>query len=154
MAARSDFAKAFAVFAVFVLLPISAGTLVYVGWRPTSLLVFDWMEVMGIPRDVFRPAVNPPGPILYSFGDGAWVFAGTSWMLLIWQRLHPWVFVFFVLGLGGEVGQALGLVPGTFDWGDVASYIAAFVLACMGVRYAQTFVFDNRVADNGCSCSR
>lgn len=142
-----------ATFAALVVLPIALGTAVYVGWRSPSLLVFDWMAFFGIPETAFRPVANLPLPLLYSFPDGCWVFAGTSWMLLIWRRVHPWVFVFVVLGVGGEVGQCVGIVPGTFDWNDIACYVGGFLLSCMGCGYAKTLCVDNRSVGHGRACS-
>jgi hypothetical protein len=139
-------------FIAFVILPIAVGTAVYVGWRTNILFVFDWMAVCGIPADAFRPAVSLPPTILYSLPDGCWVFAGTSWMLLIWDRLHVWVFTFLVLGVGGEFGQAIRFVPGTFEWNDIAFCISGFTLPVIGYKYAQTFFLNGRVVDHGRTC--
>jgi len=140
-------------FAALVVLPVALGTTVYVGWRSTSLLVFDWMAFFGIPNNVFRPAANLPQTLLYSFPDGCWVFAGTSWMLLIWRRIHPWVSVFAVLAIGGEVGQRFGLVPGTFEWNDIAFYVGGFISACIGYKYEKALFVDNRAIGHDRACS-
>jgi len=139
-------------FSAFVLLPIAIGIAIYVGWRTTSLLIFNWMAFLGIPHDVFRPAVNLPPTILYSLPDGCWVLAGTSWMLLIWQRFHPWIFVFAALAIGGEFGQAVHLVPGTFEWTDIAFYLGGFVLASVGYKHAQTLFINRRTVGHGRPC--
>ena len=139
-------------FGTFVVLPIAIGTAIYLGWRSTTLLVFHWMAICGIPDDVFRPHINLPQPLLYSLPDGCWAFAGTSWMLLIWRRLHPWVFVFVVLGAGGELGQALSLVPGAFEWNDIGFYIGGFAFALIGYTYAQTLFINNRPLGHGGTC--
>lgn len=136
-------------FTMLVLFPIAIGTAIYVGWRTTSLLVFDWMALFGIPHDVFRPAVNLPSPILYSLPDGCWVLAGTTWMLLIWRSWHPWVFVFAALAIGGEFGQAFDFVPGTFEWTDVCFYLGGFILALIGFEYAKTLSLHSRVVGYG-----
>ena len=141
------------VFIAIVAMPIAVGTAVYVGWRTPSLLVFHWMALLGIPHDAFRPDVDLPAPILYSLPDGCWVFSGTAWMLLIWQRSHPWVFVIVALALGGEFGQAVHLVPGTFEWTDVTFYIVGFVLAIVVHKHAKTFLLNRRSPRYGCpSC--
>lgn len=140
-------------FAALVVLPIALGSAVYIGWRSTTLFVFDWMSLFGIPDEVFRPAVNLPRTVLYSFPDACWVFAGTCWMLLIWRRIHPWVFVFAVLGIGGEVGQGIGLVPGTFEWNDIEFYVGGFIFACIGYKYAKTLFIGNCSIDHDRACS-
>ncbi|MFN9411856.1 MAG: hypothetical protein ACK57V_05675 [Pirellula sp.] len=130
-------------FCLLVILPIAVGSLIYVGWRTTSLWVFHWLAFCGIPSNVFRPSAGLPSVVLYSLPDGCWVIAGTSWMLMIWKRLHPWVFTFVALAIGGEFGQAAGIVPGTFEWNDVSFYTFGFILALIGYRYAETPMVDN-----------
>tara|TARA_R110002096_G_scaffold13704_1_gene48174 strand:+ start:606 stop:1091 length:486 start_codon:yes stop_codon:yes gene_type:complete len=137
---------------VFIVVPIASGAIVYVGWRSTDLLVFDWLAWLGIPEDVFRPDIQLPRWLLYSFPDGCWVFAGTSWMLLIWRRLHAWVYIFAVLGIGGEIGQGLGYVPGTFDWNDISFYVGGFLLSYLGYEYAKTRFIDGRFTGHGGAC--
>ena len=136
-------------FGVFVILPIIVGVAIYVGWRATSLAVFDWMAVCCIPTDVFRPAIGLPQSLLYSLPDACWVFAGTSWMHLIWHRMHPWVFIFLILAIGAEVGQALCIVPGVFDWIDIVFYIGGFLLALSGYTHAQTLLVNYGVIGDG-----
>ena len=141
-------------FSACVIWPIALGTAIYVGWRTTSLLVFDWMAICGIPSDVFRPRTNIPKVLLYSLPDACWVFAGTSWMLIIWRRLHAWVFIFGALAIGGEFGQAFQIVPGTFEWKDITFCTGGFILALIGHKYAQTLFINNRLTDYGCTCRR
>jgi len=136
-------------FTALVVVPLAVGTAVYVGWRSTTILVFDGMALVGIPADVFRPSVELPRTILYSLPDGCWVFAGTAWMLLIWRRIHPWVFAIAVIALAGEFAQALGWVRGTFEWNDVVFYLGGFVLALIGHAHAQTLLISDRCAGHG-----
>jgi hypothetical protein len=135
-------------FCFFVILPVALGSLIYVGWRTNSLLVFHWLAFFGIPSNVFRPSADIPAVVLYSLPDGCWVFAGTSWMLMIWKRLHPWIFSFLGLAVGGEFGQLLDIVPGTFEWNDVFFYTFGFILALMGHRHAETLLVNNCLAHN------
>ena len=74
-------------------------------------------------------------------------------MLLIWGRIHAWVFVFAVLGVSGEIGQWTGLVPGTFDWNDIVFHVVGFILACKGHEYAKARSIDNRTVGYGRACS-
>jgi len=135
-------------FATFVVVPLTLGVVVYIGWRSTTLLVFGWMEIVGIPVDIWRSTVTLPPLILYSFPDGCWVFAGTSWMFLIWKRLNSWVAVFVLLGTGSEVGQGVGIIPGTFEWNDLTSYIAGFTISCIGHHYAKMYTLNDRLANH------
>lgn len=42
-----------------------------------------------------------------------------------------WVCVGGVLGAGGEIGQAVGIVPGTFDLMDLVLCVMAAVVAAL-----------------------
>lgn len=124
-----------AFFLIQVVLPIAVGACIYVGWRSTDLLVFRWLEAVGADGLIVRPDVPLPFWVLYALPDGCWVYAYTSWMLLIWGRMVPWVYSGVVLALGAELGQLVGLVPGTYDNLDMVFYVGAFILA--GVAHAQ-----------------
>src|SRR5687768_6416071 len=80
-------------------------------------------------RLVSRPAVPLPHWLLYSLPDGCWVYAYTSWMMLIWGRPVLWVWSGVILAVGAELGQLLGPVPETYDNLDMAFYVGAFILA-------------------------
>lgn len=116
-------------FLIHVIVPTAIGTAVYVGWRSTDLLVFRWIEYCRLSGLVFRPTIDLPHWLLYSLPDGCWVYAATSWMLLIWKRLVPWTWVAVVLAVGAEYGQLFGFVQGTYQTLDVLFYIGGFILA-------------------------
>lgn len=119
-------------------LPLFLGGLTYLLWRD-GLLMFSWAEAMGLgaalqsAREVAEPLRTwIPAWWLYSFPDGAWVYAYTAHFGLIWRgtsRGRPLVALGAILGLGGEFGQAFGIVPGTFSWPDVLAMVAATVVA-------------------------
>ncbi len=124
-----------------VLCPLALGAGIYVGWRSTELLVFRWIESCSLGHLLkFRPEVELPEWLLYCFPDGCWVYAMTSWMLIIWARMMPWVWVGVVMAVGAEIGQLWGVVPGTYDTLDLAFYIGAFITA--GVLNAKTYLVD------------
>jgi hypothetical protein len=114
---------------IHVVLPIALGSCIYVGWRSTDLWVFQWIDAVGVTHLVVRPGFPLPGWALYSLPDGCWVYAYTSWMLLLWGRMSPWAYAGVSLGLGSEFGQLFGFVPGTYDNLDVVFYIGAFILS-------------------------
>jgi len=135
-----------------VLLPTFVGTCIYIGWRSTDLLVFRWIEYCGLQSLVIRPAIKLPEWLLYSLPDGCWVYATTSWMLLIWKRFSVWIWVGVVLAVGAEYGQLLGLVQGTYQSLDVIFYVSAFVLARASNEKA--FLVYNGVGCDGFPCPR
>lgn len=131
-------------FFLHVILPTAVGASIYVGWRSTDLLVFRWIEFVGASGLVVRPGIPLPFWVLYALPDGIWVYAYTSWMLLIWGRIAPWVYSGLVLAVGAELGQFVGLVPGTYANLDMVFYVGGFLLA--GVVHAKTHVVNARPA--------
>jgi hypothetical protein len=104
------------------------GSAIYVGWRSTDLLVFRWIESLKLSPLLVRPGWDLPEWMLYSFPDGCWVYAITSWMLIIWLRVNAWVVTGFVLAVASEIGQLLSLVPGSFDALDLFFYFLGFAI--------------------------
>jgi hypothetical protein len=104
------------------------GSAIYLGWRSTDLLVFRWIESLGLALLMVRPVWDLPSWLMYSFPDGCWVYAITSWMLIIWQRFNAWVVTGFVLAVASEIGQMLSLVPGSFDALDLFFYFIGFAI--------------------------
>lgn len=131
---------------VFVIMPILIGGAIYTLWRSRTLLVFAlyrWVglepAIMALRKDVgpFRHLV--PGVLLFSLPDALWVYAFTALLGYIWSKQPTcwerklWTLLPVSLGLGGEFGQGLHLIPGTFDWCDVAAYLAAWFAAFISV---------------------
>lgn len=127
--------------ALHVLAPVAVGAMIYLLFRSPSLRVFDWVESLGLAESVLlcREIVAPiriviPDFIFYALPDGLWVYGLTSAMLLLWVGSRSgwatvWITVGLVLGLGGELGQLINLVPGTFDMLDMMAVGVGFVLA-------------------------
>jgi hypothetical protein len=77
---------------------------------------------------------------MYSLPDALWVYAFTAAMELLWVK-EPrgpartfWVLLPSLMAIACEIGQLFRWVPGTFDWFDLFSYIAAFMLASLAMR--------------------
>lgn len=121
--------KSFGKFLIHVIFPIVVGTCIYIGWRSPSLFVFAWIDAIGANLLVVRPDFPIPEWALYSLPDGCWVYATTSWMLIIWHRIGPWAFTGVTLAVGGEIGQLVGVVPGTYEHLDMIFCIGGFLLA-------------------------
>ena len=113
-------------FTIHVVAPLIIGAWIYVAWRTPNLLVFDWLYSIRIDPTPIRMNRDLPHFVQYCLPDGCWVYAGTSWMLLVWQRTSPWLHLYVALGVGGEFGQLAGVVPGTFEWLDVLACSIGF----------------------------
>lgn len=128
-----------------VLLPVIAGATIYLSWRSPTLLVFDWLRASGFGGLIaaWRAAVAPfandfPEWVLFSLPDVLWVYALTFGMMIVWLptpgwRGGLWVASGGLIACGGEIGQAAGLVAGTYDHLDLfPSAIAALAAWMIG----------------------
>jgi hypothetical protein len=126
-----------------VVLPIALGAAIYVLWRAESLLVFRWIGAAGLRGPVHAArqslaGVRPllPAWILYSLPDALWVYAGVAFYAILWRegpgrtRMF-WTNLPAVLGIGGELGQFVGWVPGTFSVPDLVLCMLAWWAALM-----------------------
>jgi hypothetical protein len=132
--------------------PVAAGAAIYLLWRSPGLLVFRWAAALGMASALsaaraWARSCLLPGWALFSVPDALWVYAFTAALGLVWvgsQRRVRWAWLALpgALGIGGELGQAFGLVPGTFDVVDVllsaAAAAAAFLLTSAGRTHEHT----------------
>jgi hypothetical protein len=128
-------------FFLYVFAPTALGASIYLLFRSPNLVVFRWLDAVGL-RDAvmtWRTSVSDvhlPEWLLYSAPDGLWVFATTSWIIHIWRGKPPWPWLLsgVALGVGSELGQAMGIVPGTYQHEDIVVYVAGFLLALIQLR--------------------
>ena len=114
------------------------GGLIYVIFRDKSLLMFDWFNTIGISSEIdgLRRLFQGEGIygwVKYSLPDGLWIFSYMFIIDAIWDRERNAVSILFLWGLPivavlSECFQYFGLLPGVFDWIDMASYMLAIVL--------------------------
>lgn len=112
------------------------GGLLYVAYRPPSLLMFRWFEAIGLGPAVasIRIAASelhpPPTWAIGSLPYALWLLSGLLVLACIWRGsagFAPlgWMGLLVAIAVGGELGQWLGAVPGTFDPVDLAFVLAA-----------------------------
>jgi hypothetical protein len=118
---------------------IIAGGMIYVLWRTQDLLMFSWFRSLHLDgavstlRDIVRPFADAmPTWFYYCLPNAMWLFGGLIILSLVWGKhkvlAASWCSLFALIALGGELGQLVGWLPGTFDYSDVASMsLAAFV---------------------------
>lgn len=116
------------------------GGLIYILFRTSSLKMFAWYETIGLRsltialrKLTFPFAYKIPEWILFSLPDGLWIFSYVSLMLFIWNNTVSvknlfWVLIIPLLAIGSEIGQGLGLIPGTFDLADLLLYVLGITL--------------------------
>jgi len=120
-----------ATFALFV------GSLIYVFWRSETLTMFIWFKWVGLASFVESLrnctqwlSIYLPNWFLFSLPNALWLFSGILVFDSIWgvKQLASklfWLSVFLIIAIGAEVGQSLRVIPGTFDWQDIALMILA-----------------------------
>lgn len=123
---------------ILSLLILCIGGLIYIGFRDKSLLMFDWFDHLGLSQHVelFRGLFNSEGVygwVKYSLPDGLWLFSYMFLIDAIWngsKSIIAYIFIYYLpfLALMSEILQYFGLVPGVFDWIDIASYLFAILL--------------------------
>jgi len=135
--------------------PFLFGTAIYLLWRSKTILMFSWLRFVGLYAQVVALRAECagvkhliPGFILYSVPDGLWLYSFTVLMGLIWFN-EPrrsirafWIVLPVLLAVCSEFAQRFRLIPGTFDWWDVVSYIASWVPAVVSIH-----VFLSRTAE-------
>ena len=126
-----------------VLIALFIGSFIYVTWRSTNILVFYLFELVGLDgvvsswRALFDH-IEIPYFVLYALPDLCWVYSFTIYLGVFsytpifkkWTQ-QALLFLPVFLGAGSEFGQLVNIVPGTFDWYDVAAYVGGYVLTLL-----------------------
>jgi hypothetical protein len=125
-----------------------AGGLIYTLFRPTTLLGFRLTDAIGLSPLInnWRTALatQQPAPfIVYCLPNGLWSAA----FILIMDRLFAhqprrhrlcWAAVIPGIGIAAELLQAVGIVPGTFDWLDILCYAVPYLVYVGIIRLKST----------------
>ena len=114
------------------------GGLIYIIFRDKSLLMFNWFDAIGIGNEIdgLRRLFQGEGIygwVKYSLPDGLWAFSYMFLVDAIWngsKLISSYIFIYSLpfFALLSEFFQYFGLLPGVFDWMDVASYLFAIIL--------------------------
>lgn len=123
-----------------VCLPLVLGGLIYVIARPTTLLLFRWLETLGLEGAVsaLRTATVGlvsclPDFVVYSAPNGLWSYAlCVSGYLRSRNSRAPmdaWVPLAVAASVMPEMAQLVHLLPGTFDPLDLTACVAGVLAA-------------------------
>ena len=114
------------------------GGLIYIRYRNESLLMFGWFQGLGLTEYIedFRSNAEMPnvyGWVKYNIPAGLWLFAYMFVIDSIWGKDKNNVYLFFLyvlplLSLVSELMQYAGMLPGTFDFMDLLSYVSSIFL--------------------------
>jgi hypothetical protein len=128
---------------IHIFLPIFIGGFLYVGYRSTSLLMFNWADNLGLYGLItdFRNVCKSyqfvlPNWVKYSLPDLLWTYAFTSSFCLFWRGRNKfyWCILPFVFSVGFEVLQFYKIVGGTFDLVDLFFCLTAYLISILIIK--------------------
>jgi len=117
------------------------GGLTYVLHRPESLWMFRWFEALGLDGVVqamrgswLARSWRPPAWWIGSAPAALWLASGILALRAAWtgpsDPARPiWLLLLLGAAAAGELGQLVGVVPGTFDLVDLAAMTIAAAVA-------------------------
>jgi len=115
------------------ILLLAVGSVIYALWRSRSLLMFQWFDAAGIGPLIDRSRgyvhfIHVAAWIRYSLPDALWASSGVFLFSAIWTGSrssvrHIWIIIAPLLAIGGELAQAVRVIPGTFDWIDLLTCV-------------------------------
>lgn len=125
---------------LFPFLTILLGGFIYVFFRVESLRMFSWFNSISLYKVIIATrnyTLNYdfliPDWVKFSLPDGLWLFSFISLILITWKNEINSSNLFWLIGLPiiallSEIGQSISIIPGTFDWIDIAMYLIGFML--------------------------
>lgn len=126
---------------ILALMTMALGGSIYILLRQDTLLMFTWWRWLHLDSGIagLRNIVLPhkhtlPGWLHLSLPQALWLLSGCLAIHAIWGNLNRrkeqvWMGVVLCLGLATELGQAMGVVRGTYDSLDLVLLVLAFSIA-------------------------
>ena len=125
-----------------IVLPLIIGSFIYIGFRNNNLKMFHWFENFGasnfigkIRQLTINYRVYLPTWIYYSLPDALWTYSFSSAYLILWKgnikAIKYWLLLPFVFSCMVELGQAIGIVRGTFDIVDLILCFLAIIVSVL-----------------------
>lgn len=116
------------------------GSALYVLFRPATLLMFHWADELNLTHSIrlMRASTGGlenllPAWFIFSLPFALWVLAYLFFIEALWAHSQDWArLVWFwsipLIAICAELAQIKHIIPGRFDWGDLAAVILAIVL--------------------------
>lgn len=120
--------------------PVIVGGLIYLTYRTDTLIMFAWLNKIGLTDTIVFLRSNQllqnltiPNWIKFSLPDALWLFSFNYVLLTLWnfnvnQQSAFWLFLAPTIGLFSELGQLVNIVPGTFDLVDLVLLLIATLI--------------------------
>ena len=120
------------------LLLIVGGGMLYLLFRSRQVLLLYILDATPLSHSISQmrgmaSAWQPSEWVVYSLPGGLW---SAAYIMVIHSLMHnletrilwKWASVIPLLGAFSELGQALHLIPGTFDMADLVCYMLPFII--------------------------
>lgn len=124
------------------LLLLIVGTLIYVFFRPLYLPINEFLALSGIDIVGLRESLsigNAPPFVSNSLPAACWSLSWVFLMKFVWSNCQSfkefafWIILIPFSGIGSEISQYFGVIPGTWDNYDFLLYLAVIVFAAYSV---------------------
>lgn len=124
-----------------VILPILFGGIIYVCFRTKRLILFDWLDFVGLNQivDIIRDYSTPiaaylPEQFIYSLPAGLWLYSFISFNILTWKKVNNgirilWFWIPIIISILSEIFQYNGLLRGTYSNTDIVYYVFFAILS-------------------------
>jgi hypothetical protein len=116
------------------LVSLVTGMGIYLFFRNTNMLLFEWMPKPGFIKGVYIPVKHSvvSAVFLFNVPDALWFLSGILFIRFLWFGNEKWqgiyIRCFYAIAAVIETSQLSHNVPGTFDWLDLLFMgIGAFV---------------------------
>ncbi|MCK5861382.1 MAG: hypothetical protein KAH38_02785 [Candidatus Hydrogenedentes bacterium] len=125
------------------------GSAFYVLFRPTSLLMFHWADMMGMNASIATMRIWVDGFdkylsdwIVYSLPFALWVSSYLFFIKGIWWNStslvrHVWFWCIPVIAIVAELAQNISIMPGHFDKVDLITIILGTIFGFVAIDFNQ-----------------
>jgi len=104
---------------------LTAGIGIYLFFRNTNMLLFEWMPKLLFFKDVYIPIKQSvfTSMLFFNLPDALWFLSGILFLRFIWfnryKEQNVYIICFLLIGIVFEISQLSDNIPGTFDWLDL-----------------------------------
>ena len=131
------------------------GGIIYLLWRPTTLLMFSWCRSLGIYGIVLQMRSSLefvkeylPSWFIYSLPQALWCFSGLCSIHAIWMKKNRnqeyfWIAIILMMPFLTEFMQFYHLIPGTYDVVDLVLIVMFFLLFNLIIRLLENWTICN-----------
>jgi len=126
-----------------------SGSVLYILFRPTTLLMFHWVDSLGLIESVgtVRSHVHTsngylPYWAIYSLPFALWVLSYLFFLSGVWGKSISlgrvaWFWSIPIIAITAELAQGLHIIPGHFDPVDLVTIIFATILGFVATELNQ-----------------